>query len=465
MNSSYNPFQFLFYPMILVLLAGGIYLVYQNNSALMDQLSLIEKQQKTKKTDLFVIESPAAKSAELWEIGKTQVLSHSNDKSHPSGQRFDHRYDFYKDGPSIEDKNADWLVDTSGIIISNDNKIDVYTRSGELQWSLESEKELCDGPVAASDKLIIACYKDGGLVTFSRDKGLMLWARQDQKKYLRNPLLLNASLFTFEEGEKSTWTLAKTDLKTGEESGAIKSLPMDYLTPASFSSAKEFMLIAEKSGSVRAYNLKTMQAQWKSDITGDFSSPVAISGDRAYVINPEGNIYALNLNNGELAWEYSINKPSHQAITVAEGLGIGAITDDDGYLHMIDVRDGKRKWRFNTKTSNKNKDMVAVRLKMENALKLNMGSEGQGWLFWGPCKDNEVCAYEPFKGLLVRRIEPPKGSEVQFPPLYMGSDLMALLVEEAGTRKFKIYGDRDMLNRQKEQSSEDDAVDKTLEDN
>lgn len=456
MNSNYNPFQFLFYPMILALLSVGIYFVYKSNPALMDQLSLIEKQKKSKKSEIFVVQSPSAKQGELLtEDLSAQMLSYRNDKSHPASLRVDHRFDFYKEGPLVE-KNAHWFVDGEGLIINTKNKLDIYNNKGEVLWSLTNEEQLCPGPISANKKILISCKQDGGLNIFTRDKGRLVWSRNDQKKYIKNPVLINGFIYTFEASSEGKWALGKTELKTGSEIGLLKDLSLEHLSPLAFSQSKELMVLVEKSGNVRAYNLKTMKPHWKSDVSGKFSAPAALGNESAYVITPEGMIYALSLSNGEMLWDYSINKASHQSITIAEGLGIGAVTDDDGYLHMLDIRAGKRKWRFNTGTKSKNHEMVAIRLKNENAQKLNMGSESQGWLFWGPCKDSEICAFEPFKGLLVRRIDPGAG-KILFPPQYMGnSQMMVVLVQDKGSNQFKIYADRDFINKQKES----DAVDK-----
>ena len=43
MIQPYNPFRPLFYPTVLAVLFGTIYLIYKANPALMDQLALIEK--------------------------------------------------------------------------------------------------------------------------------------------------------------------------------------------------------------------------------------------------------------------------------------------------------------------------------------------------------------------------------------------------------------------------------------
>ncbi len=464
MNNPRGPLQFLFYPFVLCLLATGIYFIYQKNPALMDQLSLIEKQQQAKKSDVFVVYSQRADSDQVWETTNTNILPLNNSYSHSKDQRVDHRYDEFGFGPSINDEDQ-WSFDKAGLIVNNSKAIHVYNLELEKLWSFESEKELCDGKISTNENYLAVCYKGGGLSLHSRSNGHILWSRKDSKDYFKNPLLIDEFLYSFEKSENDKWQLTKSNARTGNEINKITGLSNDLVWPVTFSKAKYFMFTADKSGHIRAYDLKSMKALWKSDLVADFAGPTTYTGEKLLAMNKEGLLYGLNQKSGELLWEYDLKRSSPFPVTAAEGLGIGAVIDSEGYLHMLDIRAGKRKWRFNTQTDSKMLQMVAIRLFASNAEKLNMGAESQGWLFWGPCKGSQICAFEPFKGLLIRRIDPEAG-KILHPPIYLpGTEKMALLIEENGERKFKVYADRDWIKQQKEGESLEDAVDNAAEDN
>lgn len=453
MMSPYNPLRILFYPMILILLGVGIYFIWKKNPALMDQLSLIEKQRNSKKSDVFVVKTASAEAEDWAKPATPTALSLNNDLAHPESLRVDHRYDFYKEGLTLEDKETPWWVDAKGFATATASTISLYDTKAELSWTLTTNEgqAFCDGIPAITAEAVFICYAKGGMSAFSREKGLLIWTRSDKHTYWRHPISIGSQLYTFRKNDEKSWSLGKTDLNTGEEKLELKGLPTELSGDPVFSTQRKIMVLLEKAGGVRAYDLSTMKPLWKSDITNEFHAPAAISGDRVYIVTSEGVIHALELRTGNAIWEYSLNQPCGQNLAFAESIMIGAITDDNGYLHMMDLRTGKRKWRFNTKTANKIRKMSAVRLEAERASKLNMGAESRGWLFWGPCKDYELCAFEPFKGLLLRRIE--SKDPVGHPPLYMAdSNLMTYLALEKDGPKFKIYADRDLIAEEEQKA-------------
>ena len=76
-----------------------------------------------------------------------------------------------------------------------------------------------------------------------------------------------------------------------------------------------------------------------------FATPV-VSGNKVFVGNEEGRFVALNIENGNIIWEYKtddIIEGTACAINTSVVFGAG-----DGFLYCLDQNSGKLKWKYET---------------------------------------------------------------------------------------------------------------------
>ncbi len=87
-------------------------------------------------------------------------------------------------------------------------------------------------------------------------------------------------------------------------------------------------------------------SQWQQRAEGGFSSAPAISGGWLYVGSNDGNLYALDMQNGETQWQFATDSSIEVTPTVVGGTVYVGNTVGDVYA--IDAETGQETWHFNS---------------------------------------------------------------------------------------------------------------------
>ncbi len=85
---------------------------------------------------------------------------------------------------------------------------------------------------------------------------------------------------------------------------------------------------------------------WKFSTTGRFVSTPAVHGDVVFAGNTDGNVYAVDAQDGALKWKFATNGPVSSSPAVSNGLVIAGSVD--GRIYAIDEAAGTVKWKFAT---------------------------------------------------------------------------------------------------------------------
>ncbi|PLR36792.1 outer membrane protein assembly factor BamB [Chimaeribacter californicus] len=126
---------------------------------------------------------------------------------------------------------------------------------------------------------------------------------------------------------------------------------------------------ADRHGVVKAMDADSGKEIWKADLsekTGFFSSNrsallsggVTASGDHVYVGSERAVVYALNSNDGKIAWQTSVAGEAVSRPVVSDGLVL--VHTSNGMLQGLSESDGKVQWTVNL-------DMPSLSLRGESA--------------------------------------------------------------------------------------------------
>lgn len=413
MIQPYNPLRPLFYPMILLILFGSIYWIYQSNPALMDQLSLIEKQRTSTKADTYNVSTGNLdpEPADRFQATALSGSNYGNSSSLSGDIRIEHRFDDLSEQLNeLSTNNSNWIADDQGLVLRNETGFQVYDSEGKLKWKfLIEESPIADGPIASTSQFLYFSTKAGDLICLYRDSGRIAWIQRLGEAIATNPLVGPKSLILFVEGDpsKNQLGLRIFDKANGNDLGKLNKVPNPTGGTVAFHEAKNLLALINTEGKIIVFDLNKKEALWSYDFPNQISASPVIAGDRLYISSAEGQLFAMDVSSGRQLWDYDLKGPIAQALTVMPQIQIGIIADKDNYLHVMDLQAGKRKWRYNLKTNAKNYRFVAARMTDSASSRLNMSAESKGWAFWGPCGDNKICAFEPFKGFILRQIELP----------------------------------------------------------
>lgn len=115
------------------------------------------------------------------------------------------------------------------------------------------------------------------------------------------------------------------------------------------------ILLTETTKNLRAFDLSTGQQRWIFAEAGSYISP-AIAGDRVFIraeANNKGQIYALNLRNGQQLWSFTPRRISSEETNYYGGhLTSPVIVNDVVFIgagkevYALDAATGATRWEF-----------------------------------------------------------------------------------------------------------------------
>lgn len=165
---------------------------------------------------------------------------------------------------------------------------------------------------------------------------------------------------------------------------------------------------ADRRGTVKAMDLADGKEKWKVDLserTGFFSSNLpallsgglTVSGSNVYVGSEKAVVYALNTEDGKVAWQTKVAGEAISRPVVAEGLVL--IHTSNGQLQALNESDGAIKWTVNL-------DIPSLSLRGESAPATAFGAAVVGG------DNGRVSAVLMQQGQLIwqQRISQPSGA-------------------------------------------------------
>ncbi len=175
----------------------------------------------------------------------------------------------------------------------------IDAQSGKEKWKFETQGQVTSSPVVAGDIVLFGSY-DNFVYALDKTSGKKLWMRLTEGQVLTSPAVWNDTVFAGSMGE---------------------------------------------SGAFYALDVKTGSLRWKIGGVPAGSSPAVLDG-MLYVGSLDNNLYAINAQDGNIAWKFPtkgfiISSPAVTASTVF----VGSI---DGSFYAIDRPYGKLQWSFRT---------------------------------------------------------------------------------------------------------------------
>ncbi|MEE8429566.1 MAG: PQQ-binding-like beta-propeller repeat protein, partial [Gammaproteobacteria bacterium] len=101
---------------------------------------------------------------------------------------------------------------------------------------------------------------------------------------------------------------------------------------------------AARSGTTRTRVPSNVAINWKVKLKGTLTAPVA-SGGKVYVAKPDAHsLYALDMANGEVLWQFAANGRIDSPPTVYRGMVL--FGSKDGRVYCLRASDGQLVWQF-----------------------------------------------------------------------------------------------------------------------
>lgn len=253
--------------------------------------------------------------------------------------------------PGVGSRLAPAVTGETVYAVAGDGRLAAYAREdGSRRWQRDTGLPLSAGPVAAFNQLFVGT-REGELVALSAADGTVAWRLAAGGEVLAPPVVDGDRVLAKNAGGRVI-AVNRTD-------GAVlwrweDGVPMLSLRAASRPQrAADAVFAGLPSGMLVALSANDGQRLWERriaepggaseldrlvDIAGDF----VIDGDRLYAAAWQGRVVALDLRNGQFAWQLPFS--THRNLALANGTLFGV--DADSRVVAWRATDGVVLWRL-----------------------------------------------------------------------------------------------------------------------
>lgn len=245
--------------------------------------------------------------------------------------------------------SSNLAITTEALYLGTDNaqivKLDKVT--GQLIWAKPVPSTVIAAPKADNSN-VFAKTIDGQLTALNTQTGVPVWNYQQTLPSLilrdtSDPTLVGATLLTgFSNGalvafEKASGNVlwnkqislpeGKTDVERMADISATPKMVDGVVYAASY------------QGKLLAFDLQTQDTLWSVDIStyNDFT----LSDDAIFAGDNNGNVMAIERATGTILWRQPALLYRHLTAPTYIGNNLIAIADQEGYLHILNAKDGR----------------------------------------------------------------------------------------------------------------------------
>ncbi|MDQ2055527.1 PQQ-binding-like beta-propeller repeat protein [Halobellus sp. H-GB7] len=277
----------------------------------------------------------------------------------------------------------------------NGNVFAVDVETGQRQWNRvvdglagQTSVTVADGTVIVLGQTTYGCYpcrQKAAVVALDAEDGELEWDTMvnDMNHDIpqRAPAVANGKVYiTVRSGG-----LYAFDIESGEKSWLL-GIGGETFTPPVI--VDETILVTS-GPRVHAVDLETYEEQWRFKTAGQIGTPPAAADGSVYVASGDGNLYALDLTNGQRDWNVPVTTNQYGLEFQKPCVAGDTVLVGNRKIHAFDTADGAELW-------------TSTALVDESSLLLSRFVPGENRIYWS-------------KGILTT--EPPTPTPTQTPTL------------------------------------------------
>lgn len=238
------------------------------------------------------------------------------------------------------------------IIVGSSNTIYNFGDTGRLVWSFKHGDYLTnDGILFYNKTLFFSTPTTRNIFALNYNDGNEKWKINiDPSKYINKyPVIADGKLLNNISGIPNLY-----DLNTGDflNEVVIPNFSHYYINQSSY--VKDDILYIGNQFHFWAIDMKTLTLKWDMNPSNFFSTPPSalssmpvVFNDILYMVFDDGNVLAVNVNDGLLKWKQKIASGSKVNNPVV-GNGLLYFSSNNSKIYAVDMNTGSKKWEFGT---------------------------------------------------------------------------------------------------------------------
>jgi len=283
--------------------------------------------------------SPATDNDFLYVVGNDGEVSAINTLTGKKAWTKNYNHDHFSSNVGL-DGEAVYLGTDSGNVLKLDKK------TGALLWAKFLPSSVIAAPLPIGDKVFVKSI-NGEVTCLNAQTGSPIWNYQqtlpslilrDTSDLVAHQQLLfagfsNGGLIAFEQlSGNIRWIKqlsapeGKTDVERMADVAATPQI-IDHVVYA-----------GSYQGKILAFNAQTQDTLWSADVStyNDFS----LSDRALFAGDNDGNILAIDRHSGAILWKQDALRYRYVTAPIYIGNDIIALGDKEGYLHLLNAKDG-----------------------------------------------------------------------------------------------------------------------------
>lgn len=213
--------------------------------------------------------------------------------------------------------------------------------TGSEIWRMSTNNPILSSP-AVSGNTVYVGGMDGTLYALDRETGENRWNYDARGSVLASPAVANGLAYVGSE----SGLMHAVNIHTGQEAWHV-----EVGAPILFSAALAdgLLLFSDMGGKLTAVQAINGEQVWQMQIAeGSTTSGPVIKDGIAYILltdnNQKGSLYAIDLENQRINWQYLLQAESYSAPVVWEDLVI--VADLSGRVTAVDQSSAIARWEF-----------------------------------------------------------------------------------------------------------------------
>ncbi|HUR41747.1 MAG TPA: outer membrane protein assembly factor BamB [Verrucomicrobiae bacterium] len=276
--------------------------------------------------ELVKVESPALKPRVLWD----ESPGNGNDELHTRLR----------------------LAVESDVAVTADVEGNVYAlspRDGKKLWAAETKARVIAGPFVAADLVLVGTL-DAEVIALKRADGSLVW-RAPVSSEVMAPPVSDGRIVVVRCGDGKIFGLnAGSGARIWSFDRAVPPLTLRGLSAPLLSGGAVY--VGLDNGRIVALRLDTGETLWEEVVAApagrselerivDVDADPIVTNDGVYAVSFGGELAAISLEDGRVAWRRPVK--SYSGVAIAGTLI--SVTDEDGVVWGLDAQSGAAAWK------------------------------------------------------------------------------------------------------------------------
>lgn len=229
----------------------------------------------------------------------------------------------------------------SSSVHRNFNQKSKIGKTGNIIWEFQTDEgeignAVYSSPVSDSEKLYFTSW-NGNIYALNIETGRKIWEKNLGWSSESTPIVVDNKVIVGSSECLFAFNNRNSEIIWKNEIGGISAKPLYY---------DNMVYCGSHNGNLYAFNLETGNVKWIFETNGEIHSSPVIKGNILYFGSNDDYLYAIDLKKGDIKWKYETGSAIWSSPVVYDDVVFFGSWDSN--LYALEAKTGTLKWKFTT---------------------------------------------------------------------------------------------------------------------